>query len=158
MMDTVIVTVIGTLSGTLIGTLGTWIMNNQKNKHDNMQAEKRRKWELEDKERTELRESEQNKFIVYNKILKSASEHMIVTAGKYINLRDFKIKTYMDSVRPIIYENLHLLDKEVVSRVRKIDTEIDKMNFLDDSEPEWVDNCARLYDEMLEMIESKYLG
>ncbi|TQK74060.1 hypothetical protein FB479_102700 [Brevibacillus sp. AG162] len=156
-MDATLITVIGTLSGTLIGTLGTWIINDQKNKNDNKQAEQRRRWELEDKERAESYEKEQNKFLAYNKILKSASEHMIVTTGNYINLRDFKIKIYMDNVRPLIYENLHILDKEVVSRVRKIDTEIDKMNYLVDSEPEWIDYCAQLYDEMLEMIEHKYL-
>ncbi|MGF9908228.1 hypothetical protein [Brevibacillus porteri] len=156
-MSTALAATIGAIIGALISTFGNWFMNKQKYENENAQADKKRNWELEDKQLAEAKEKENNKIIAYNKILKVAGEVMVVSSTGDYTLSHFRIKVYMDIIRPLFYENLHVLDRELVSKIRKIDAEIEKMNYLEDTEPEWLSYCAQQYDEILALIEAKYL-
>ncbi|MGG4495632.1 hypothetical protein [Brevibacillus reuszeri] len=99
---------------TLIGSLLTWLINYQKNKHDLIQARVKREWEVQDKSNSEHIERERSEFIAYNKILKCAGESLVVVKSRSMDHLGFDIKVYQASVRPLIYENLHLLDKGVI--------------------------------------------
>lgn len=148
--------VIGTIAGSALGVVGTLFVNGQRSKIDKEQAELKRIWDLEDADRKIAEEKLEQKYQVYNKILRAAGEVRVTShlGGSYT---DFDIENYEQYIRPEIFEGLHRLDHDVFELTMKLEYEINKAHFLEEAEPEQLDYMATIYQELMNKIKSYYI-
>lgn len=132
-----------TLAAVVIGSLITfgiqWMMFKEQEKK-----------ELLKENRALIRE----KLEVYSKVLKIDAEFEL-SQNFHNGKVKFQQKIYSESLRPLLYEKLFLLDSDVVEQIRRIDGLIADERFL--GIPDFVDenNIHIKYDEMISNVETK---
>jgi len=137
-----ILPVAGTLLGALIGVIGTFLVNQQNRKNEEL------RWK---------REKEEKKFDLYNRILQKDGEHIVVYQEDYRDL-GFQQPVYTEHIRPILYEGFHFLDEPI----RELARIIDKLNSLEvihgSTEEERGEKITRAhhYEKLITTIQSYY--
>lgn len=113
--------------------------------------------DLLDKEiaREEIREkrNEVNKTMnVYNQIIKIDGEKLLVVhvGGPHV---EFEIKLYQEFIRPLIYDNFHIIHKDVADLIKSLDDTIQFCSF--NEELTWDDNkgLANEYYKLIKIIQ-----
>lgn len=113
-----IIPVIAVLAGGILGLFGNYFLMIKKFKH-----------EQELSEREYLREQKEKKFRVYNRILEENVEIFL----NALCFNDTDYRKYVDHVRPLLFENYHLLNKEIQEYVNELDVMVKTFNFLADA-------------------------
>ncbi|MEC0089911.1 hypothetical protein [Paenibacillus macquariensis] len=146
--------VLGTLAGTLLGMFGAFLTNIHKKRADEKDALRKRTWEKEDRDISELKDMKNIKYEVYNNILMKDGEVIIVTnAG---NRLSFDFISYSKEIRPLLFKKYHLLDLDVKDKVKKMDKKIAAMAFNEEATGYDEDDISSDYYRLIEMIENKY--
>ncbi|MGP4060025.1 hypothetical protein [Halobacillus sp. H74] len=133
---------------TLLGGIsGGWITSyvNGKAQKDKLSIEFSREREKE----KQLKEEE--KMEIYNSVLKVDGEHIMVThIGGHFTELDTKI--YKREIRPILYQKLHLINKDVANTLWAIDNKLAECEFNEDIEPEDDSYLSNEYWTLIENI------
>ncbi|CAI8817877.1 putative Phage protein [Brevibacillus sp. IT-7CA2] len=147
--------VLGTIAGSILGVIGTLLVNGQRSKIEYKQAELKRNWDIADAEKKNSEEKQEQKYEVYNKILKAAGEVQVTShiGGSYT---DFNIKDYEEYIRPEIFDGLHKLDPDVFDLVMELEDEIDRAHHFEEAEPDQVNRMADLYWKITSKIKEYY--
>ncbi|WP_053215725.1 hypothetical protein [Niallia circulans] len=91
-------------------------------------------------------------LLIYNKLLEIDGSHLMIThiGGSQI---EFEINTYLEKIRPHIYEKFHLIHKDVAELIKEIDKAIQYCNF--NEEITWAEHegIAKNYYKLIEKVE-----
>jgi len=132
---------IATIAGLLVGSLSTYFSQSR----------------MKEKELIRENEKEKQKILldcldVYNQILKLDGENILVShlGGMFDS---FKIETYKEKIRPILYSKFHLLNKDVADSVREMDNLIAEASYYEEFIDGQEQYLVSLYHKMIKAIE-----
>lgn len=161
-IDPVIVTLTAALGGAVIGFVGGFINNAQKRSWDVKDADKKRIFQKEDEQALEEKRTKDQKFEMYNRILMKTGDSLVVTAGSTVLYGGrglaFDFNLYSENIRPLLFERLHVIDKDVRELIQKIDKDIARVAFHEEATDEEEDSIASSYNRMITLIEDKYMS
>ncbi|WP_268627530.1 hypothetical protein [Paenibacillus alvei] len=145
------ITAISTISASALTFLGTYFMSKNNNKRELDKLHKNIEWEREKIELEIERKERLDKLKIYNKILKTDGETIIQTSYPV----EFHFKNYKEKIRPLLYEEFHLLDQNIKDIVRDIDSTISLCDFLGEVQKE-EDKILELYNDLIKNINNHY--
>ncbi|KEO81292.1 hypothetical protein [Tumebacillus flagellatus] len=155
-----IITAGAALSGAVFGWLGSLFTAMVNAKNQKALEERKRIWAVEDKMKAEFEEKVSKRFRVYNEILRTDGENELITFETGLEHPEvFHIKQYRKTVRPVIYENFHVLCDDVRKIVRELDREIEGILFeesLSGGYPVSSEKAVNLYVSLLKIVEGQY--
>ncbi|NGP46896.1 hypothetical protein G4V62_18890 [Bacillaceae bacterium SIJ1] len=149
----IIVPSIATVGGIIATLLITGKNQREQQKELNKRFEKQidEQRELFKAERRYDREMERLK--VFNQVLMiDYKEHHTVIHYQFHGAPKFKVESYQKNIRPIIFENLHLMSQEVTNEIFKIDEQLQRSSFHESLEVEEEESLVYHYKNMIEYI------
>ncbi|RRJ66065.1 hypothetical protein EHV15_26480 [Paenibacillus oralis] len=146
------ITAIATLSASALAFFGTYIINKNNLNNERTKFQKQIDWEREKLNLDIQRNDQLNKLRVYNKVLKVDGEVTIITSYPV----EFELRMYLEKVRPILFEEYHLLDRDIKDIVREIDSVINLCNFIEDVQIEQNEKLVNLYNKLINNIDIHY--
>jgi len=151
-IDTLI-TAVATLTGSTLAFMSAiWI--NQKNMNNERLKQKEEiSWEKDKLASDHKRLTDYSKLKVYNIVLKNDGEFLIIDYPS-----EFNIENYKEHIRPLLYEEFHLIDVQVRKIVREMDRLILVTEEIGFSELEDNQKLKDLYNKLIDEIERSYLN
>ncbi|RAW19318.1 hypothetical protein DC345_00610 [Paenibacillus taichungensis] len=146
------ITALATISASALTFYGAYMISKNNQKNDNSKFQKQIEWEREKLEKEINRKEYIDKLKIYNKVLKVDGEVMIVTSYP----EEFDFNNYHEKVRPLLFEEYHLLDQDIKVIVREIDGIIALCNFYEEVQKEHNEKLMKLYFKLLEKIDNHY--
>lgn len=146
------ITAIATLSASALAFFGAYKINKNNLKNESTKFQKQIDWEREKLQIDFQRNDYINKLKVYNRVLKIDGEVTIITSYPV----EFEFKNYQGKVRPLLFEEYHLLDQDIKDIVREIDNVTVLCNFIGEVQREHNEKLVNLYNKLINNIDNHY--
>ncbi|MNO65009.1 hypothetical protein D3C76_557480 [compost metagenome] len=146
------ITALSTISASTIAFYSAYKINSKNLKNEILKFEKQIQWEQEKLEMNIIREERLNKLKIYNKVLKLDGEVTVLSSYPI----EFNIKSYEDNIRPILFEEYHIIDQDIKDITKKIDRIIKTCNMIEEIQGEHNEELVNNYVKLLNKIDNHY--
>lgn len=149
-----LITAVSTFSVAGITILGYYLNNKLNSKSEKEKFERQKEWEREKINIEYSNKQNDLKFKVYNTILKLDGEVSILTY--HPRRPEFDHNQFEKIIRPVLFDNYHLLDQDVRETINAIDYTLKKGAFFEELEEEEQELLANNYSKLIDRIDSHY--
>lgn len=147
-----LITAIATVAASAIGFYSAIKINKNSLSNERKKFNDQLLWEKQKIESEFFREQISKKYEIYNQILKASGEVYVLIHDP----TDFHYKNYFDNIRPLLYQNFHLIDDDIRDLVRDIDSNYSMEEFVGEIERHYATKSYVSYNKMLKLINDKY--
>ncbi|MFB9274899.1 hypothetical protein [Cohnella cellulosilytica] len=147
-----LITAIATVAASAIGFYAAIRINKNSLSNERDKLNDQLLWEKQKIESELIREQINKKYEIYNQILKVSGEVYVLIHDP----TDFHYKNYFDNIRPLLYQNYHLIDDDIRKLVRDIDSNYSMEEFAGEMERQYAEKSYVSYNKMLEFINGEY--
>ncbi|MCS7464998.1 hypothetical protein N0M98_33485 [Paenibacillus doosanensis] len=148
------ITAIATVTASAVGFYSAIKINKNSLINDRNKFNDQLLWEKQKIESGLIREHINKKYEIYNQILQVSGEVYVLIHDPI----DFHYKNYFDKIRPLLYQNYHLIDDDIRELVRDIDLNYSMEEFAGEMERQYAEKSYASYNKMFELIDGKYLN
>lgn len=137
---------------TALGTVfGMFFVQNRKINNEIKFEQKRTQW-------SERKEKEQQEFKIYNKFLENNSVSGVIKyVGPSREHYKFDVRKYREQMRPILFEEFHVIDKEIVGIVMKIEDCLAECGWYEEIDEHNSECLVNWYSDVIKLIKKKYM-
>lgn len=132
----------------IVALIGVWLGGYLTNRGQSKVLQTQISWE---KEKT-YKSQHDSRLKAYSKVLEIDGKETLISEPYGIFL-EFDFIGYQENVRPVFYEELHFLHKDVTDLIRKIDGSIHQIQFSEDMTREQETHICKKYRELIKLIE-----